>query len=163
MAALLAHLAQEDSHLPPGPEHIGSVTRVVHELTVRLARRHPLILGAVHHPGDVREEEANGVRYLRFGKGADTAVLGSLYRWRNRIGRWFGIEERPYAASRAYFHTYIRRVARRLAREDPDLVHLHNVSQFVPPLRDALPRARLERRALPLHRNCIPGTRSPCG
>ena len=143
MAARLAHLGQEDSHLPPGPEHIGSLTRVVHELTVRLARRYPLILGAVHHPGDAREEHANGVRYVRFRSGADTAVLASLFRWRNRIGRLCGVEEYPYPSSSAYFYTYIRRVARRLAREDPDLVHLHNVSQFVPPLRNTLPRARL--------------------
>src|SRR5207245_2139309 len=66
MVPRLAHLAQEDSHLPPGPEHIGSLTRVVHELTVRLARRYPVILGSVRYAGHRREERANGIRYLRF-------------------------------------------------------------------------------------------------
>ena len=94
MVPRLAHLAQEDSHLPPGPEHIGSLTRVVHELTVRLARRYPVILGSVRYAGHRREERANGIRYLRFPRGADTTIMASAFRWRNRILR------RPSAAAR---------------------------------------------------------------
>ena len=145
----LAHLAQEDSRLPARPGSLGSLTRVVHELTRRLARDHPVILLSTRHDDDPAEEQLDGIRHLRFAAGPDRALLESCFRWRTRLGRRVGLPERPFAGSALYYWSYIRRVAARLATEAPDLVHLHNVSQFVPPIRRALPRARIA-----LHMHC---------
>ncbi|HJQ84602.1 MAG TPA: glycosyltransferase family 4 protein [Candidatus Binatia bacterium] len=144
MPARLAHVAQEDSRLPATADTVGSLTRVVHELSVRIARRWPLVLySARHQPSDQAEEERDGIRHVRFSAGADRTFVAEWFRWRNRLGRRLGLPEAPYPGSRAYYWTYIRRVARHLAGVRPALVHLHNVSQFVPPLRRATPEARL--------------------
>jgi len=140
----LAHLAQEDSRLPATPGTLGSLTRVVHELTIRLGQRWPLVAYSTRHErSDPAEEERQGVRHVRVFPEPDRTLVAGAFRWRNRVGRRLGLPERPYPASRAYYWTFIRRVCRHLAHEGADLVHLHNVSQFVPPLRGAVPRARI--------------------
>ncbi len=144
MSHRLAHLAQEDSRLPARPETLGSLTRVVHELSVRLARRWPLVVYSARHDStDPPEESVEGVRHVRFSSELDRTLVAGVFRWRNRIGRRLGLGERPYPASHAYYWTYLRRVCRHLAQLAPDLVHFHNVSQFAPRLRAAAPRARL--------------------
>ena len=150
MRLRLAHLAQEDSRLPATSDTVGSLTRVVHELTLRLARRQPLVVYSVRHrASDPAVDERDGVRHVRLSPEPDRTLLAAWFRWRNRLGRRLGVAERPYAASPAYYWTYIRRVARRVAADSPDVVHLHNVSQFVPPLRRAVPDARIV-----LHMHC---------
>jgi glycosyltransferase involved in cell wall biosynthesis len=144
MVPHLAHLAQEDSRLPATPGTLGSVTRVVHELTLRLARRWPLIVYSTRQErSDAAEEARHGVRHVRFSPEPDRTLVAGAFRWRNRVGRRLGLPERPYPASPAYYWTYIRRVCRHLAQAGAGLVHFHNVSQFAPPLRAAAPRARL--------------------
>jgi glycosyltransferase involved in cell wall biosynthesis len=142
-AVRLAHVAQEGSRLPPEAATLGSLTRVVHELTRRLGTRRALTVVSTRSPGDAPAETCGGIRHLRFAPGPGHAALASYFRWRNRLGRRLGLHERPFPASRAYFHSYIRRIADALATDGVDLVHLHNVSQFVPPLRRALPTARI--------------------
>ena len=140
----LAHIAQEDSRLPATADTLGSLTRVVHELTVRLARRWPLVLYSTRHERSTpAEERRDGIHHVRFSPDPEPRLLAQYYRWRNRIGRRLGLPERRYPASRAYYWSYIRRVARHAAAERPDVIHLHNVTQFVPPLRRAVPRARI--------------------
>ena len=140
----LAHLAQEDSRLPATAGTLGSVTRVVHELTLRLARRWPLVVYSTRHErSDPAVEERQGLRHVRFFPEPDRTLVAGAFRWRNRLGRRLGLPERPYPASRAYYWTYVRRVCRHLAQEGADLVHFHNVSQFAPALRAAVPHARL--------------------
>src|SRR5207244_540426 len=140
----VALLAQEDSRLPATSDTLGSLTRVVHELSLRLARRYALtVYSARHETADPPEEERGTIRYVRFFPEPDSTLLPTWFRWRTRVGARLGVPERPYPASRAYYWTYIRRVARRVAADRPDLVHLHNVSQFVPPLRRAAPAPRL--------------------
>jgi glycosyltransferase involved in cell wall biosynthesis len=149
MGPRIVHLAQEDSRLPPGPESLGSLTRVVHELTTRLARRQPLTLVSTRGPGDAAEGQRDGIRDLRFAPGTDATVLKWCFAWRNRLARRLGQNDRHFAASPLYFRSWIRAIAARLQHEGADLVHLHNVSQFVPVLRAALPSARLV-----LHMHC---------
>src|SRR5207253_11160020 len=63
----LAHLAQEDSRLPATRDTVGSLTRVVHELTSRLARRWPVVVYSARHETTDRAEDAHGgIRYVRF-------------------------------------------------------------------------------------------------
>jgi len=140
----LAHIAQEDSRLPATSDTLGSLTRVVHELTIRLARRWPLVLYSTRHERSAAaDERRDGIRHVRFSPEPEPRLFMEYFRWRNRIGRRLGMAERRYPASRAYYWSYIRRVARHAAGERPDVIHLHNVTQFVPPLRRALPHARI--------------------
>jgi glycosyltransferase involved in cell wall biosynthesis len=143
MPCRLAHLAQEDSRLPPRQVSLGSLTRVVHELTVRLGRRWPTTVLSTRFPGDAAEERADGLRHLRFPRGADAVLLAGAYGLRNRIGRRLGLPDALFPASRLYHRRWVGRVARHLRGERYDLLHLHNVSQWIPPLRAALPSARL--------------------
>src|SRR5262245_15685907 len=140
----LAHIAQEDSRLPATADTLGSLTRVVHELTIRLARRWPLVLYSTRHERSAApDERRDGIRHVRFSPDPEPRLFMEYFRWRNRIGRRPGMADRRYPASRAYYWSYIRRVARHAAAERPDVIHLHNVTQFLPPLRRAVPRARL--------------------
>jgi glycosyltransferase involved in cell wall biosynthesis len=140
----LAHLAQEDSRLPATRETVGSLTRVVHELTSRLARRWPVVVySARHETADRAEEEQDGIRHVRFFPEPDRTLGAGWFRWRNRVARRLGVAEVPYPRSPAYYWTYIRRVARHVGATRPDVVHFHNVSQFTGPLRRAAPHAAL--------------------
>jgi len=129
--------------MPARPDSFGSLTRVVHELTSRIGRRHPLLVVSTRHPGDAEREVVDGIRHVRVPIGVDRDVLVPYFRWRNRIARRLGATERPYPGTRLYLSSYIRRIARELVAEAPDLVHLHNVTQFLGPLRAALPATRL--------------------
>jgi glycosyltransferase involved in cell wall biosynthesis len=123
---------------------LGSVTRVVHELIARLARRWPLVVYSARHDWtDPPDEVGQGIRHVRFSPELDRTFVAGVFRWRNRLGRRLGFGEQLYPASQAYYWTYLRRVCRHLAQLAPDLVHFHNVSQFAPRLRAAAPRARL--------------------
>ena len=50
---------------------------------------------------------------------------------------------KPFFASRWYYCQFIRRVIADLQKRPPDIVHIHNFSQFVPMIRRALPRCRI--------------------
>ncbi|HLY36968.1 MAG TPA: glycosyltransferase, partial [Candidatus Binatia bacterium] len=140
----LAHLAQEDSRLPATRETVGSLTRVVHELTSRLALRWPTVVySARHEKTDRAEEQLEGIRYVRFFPEPDRTLGAGWFRWRNRVARRLGVAEVPYPRSAAYYWTYIRRVARHVAVTHPEVIHFHNVSQFTGPLRRAAPHAAL--------------------
>jgi spore coat protein SA len=146
---LLAHIAQEDCRLPASPRSVGSLTRVVHELSLRIARRWPLLLVSTRFDGDPAEELVDGILHRRFAAGADQTAAATWFRWRNRLARRLGWREQAHAASTLYHRSWIGRIARHLDMVEPALVHLHNVSQFVPPLHRAVPDARLV-----LHMHC---------
>ena len=134
----LAHLAQEDSRLPATRDTVGSLTRVVHELTSRLAQRWPVVVySARHETADPGDEQRAGIRHVRFFPEPDRTLGAGWFRWRNRVARRLGVAEVPYPRSVAYYWTYIRRFARHVAVTRPDVVHFHNVSQFTGPLRRA--------------------------
>jgi glycosyltransferase involved in cell wall biosynthesis len=136
-------VAQEDGRLPARPGALGSVMRVVEEITRRVGRRAPLVVASTRHPGDAACERVDGVEHVRVAAGLDRDALAAWYRTRNRLARRLGARERHLVASPLYYAGWIRRVARALAAARPSLVHLHNVSQFLPPLRRAMPDAAL--------------------
>lgn len=68
------------------------------------------------------------------------------------IGRRLGFAgnpRRPYYLSPSYYAGYARQVARHLRREEADIVHLANFSQFAPLVRAVHPRAKIV-----LHMHC---------
>ena len=73
----LAHIAQEDSRLPATDDTLGSLTRVVHELTTRLARRGPLVLYSTRRESsDAADEQRDGIRHVRFSPEPDPTLFG---------------------------------------------------------------------------------------
>ena len=50
---------------------------------------------------------------------------------------------KPFFASRWYYCQFIRGIIADLQKSPPDIVHIHNFSQFVPMIRRALPRCRI--------------------
>ena len=61
----------------------------------------------------------------------------------------FGRIRRPLFASDLYFPGYIRQIGKHLAEWNPEIVHIHNFSQFVPIIRHNVPNARIV-----LHMHC---------
>src|SRR5438445_660765 len=87
MPTRVALLAQEDSRLPATSDTLGSLTRVVHELSLRLARRYAVtVYSARHETADPPEEERGTIRYVRFFPEPDRTLLPTWLRWRNRGG-----------------------------------------------------------------------------
>ena len=62
---------------------------------------------------------------------------------------FFRNAKRPLFASRLYYFRYALQVARDLKRENCDIVHLHNFSQFVPIIRTFNPKVKIV-----LHMHC---------
>jgi glycosyltransferase involved in cell wall biosynthesis len=116
----------------------GSVAIVTWELARRLASRHDVTLHAPLAEGQAYEERGPGnlrVRrtpraFRRFHKMMDfgTGLLGL---------------HPPYFATPMFFREYGRAVAGALAEEAPDIVHVQICSQFIPLIRQAVPRARI--------------------
>jgi glycosyltransferase involved in cell wall biosynthesis len=143
----VAFLAQENLAVPP-PVPGASVSRVVHELARRLAERHlDVTVASLPHPS-VGEGMHEGVRYLRVDNGRDPRVHAA-YQQVLRVVRRLDLPHRELQGIPFYAHDYARNGLLRLAEYDPDIVHLQNVSQFVPIARRLLPKSRIV-----LHMHC---------
>jgi len=143
----IAFLAQENLAVPP-PVPGASVSRVVHELAVRLAeRRFDVTVASLPHP-TVAEGMHEGVRYLRVGTGRDRRVHDAYHQFL-RIARRLDLPHRELQGTAFYARDYARNGLLRLAEYEPDVVHLQNVSQFVPLARRLLPDAQIV-----LHMHC---------
>lgn len=114
----------------------GSVTTVLWELATRIARRHEVVVFAPRLARQPVEETYGPLRIRR------VAAWRSLHKALD-LGTGMLGRRPPYFASRGYFREYGVAVARALARDPPDIVHLQNHSQFLPLFRRAAPRARL--------------------
>ena len=62
-----------------------------------------------------------------------TPLMGKLYR----------DIRRPFFASSLFFKDYTLQIARHLRRQQCDIIHIHNFSQFVPPIRAFNPHAKI--------------------
>jgi spore coat protein SA len=137
-------LAQENLPVPP-PSLGGSVSRVVYELARELAadsqRRYDVTVCSRDHP-EVPEGRHSGVRYLRVGVGRDVQRY-SLYMPALKVLRRLDLPHRDLQGMPFYAHGYASAGLLRLAELDPDVVHLQNVSQFLPLARRLVPRASL--------------------
>jgi spore coat protein SA len=143
----VAFLAQENLAVPP-PVPGSSVSRVVHELARRLSSQEiDVTVCSLPHP-DVPEGEYEGVHYLRVPSGLDHRSH-TAYKQALRVLRRFDLPHRELQGVPFYGHNYAKAGLLRLAEHDPDIVHLQNVSQYVPLARQLLPRARIV-----LHMHC---------
>ena len=101
---------------------------------------------------------------LIFGRGPERERTGNIeyypinHRWEGKLmSRWQAVKQRflpedsqhPVFASPFYYAPYIVRVAVALRAWKPDVIHIHNLSQFAPIVRAFNPSARIV-----LHMHC---------
>lgn len=126
------------ARIPSPPTKLfDAVSIVVHEHARRLARHHDVTVFLGQEKGTPRSERHEGVHYLRMPLLADRAIN------RLKVLDRFKRPDRPFRTTAAYYAPFAMRVARVLAKERYDVVHLHSVVNFLPRLRRALPEARL--------------------
>jgi glycosyltransferase involved in cell wall biosynthesis len=137
-------LAQENLPVPP-PVPGGSIARVVYHLAYELAAgydaRFDVAVCSLRHP-TLAEGELDGVRYLRVGAESDQR-RHAAYRQLIRVLRRLNLPHRELQGMRLYARGYASDGLHRLAELDPDIVHLQNVSQFVPLARRLVPGAKV--------------------
>jgi glycosyltransferase involved in cell wall biosynthesis len=143
-------LAPENLPVPP-PVPGGSIARIVyhlaHELAAREDGRFDVTVCSLHHP-NLPEGTHDGVRYLRVDRGSDErrhAAYGQLL----RVLRRLDLPHRELQGMPFYAYGYSSAGLRRLAEYDPEIVHIHNVSQFLPLAHRLVPRAKVV-----LHMSC---------
>jgi glycosyltransferase involved in cell wall biosynthesis len=116
----------------------GSVAIVMWELAKRMARQHDVVVFAPRNPGqDLEETSLSGPRIRR------TSLALRLFHKALDFGTGAFDLRTPYFASALFFREYGLMVARQLQREQPDIVHVQNCTQFLPMFHDAVPKARL--------------------
>ena len=126
-----------DAIAASGPQR-GSIASITWELASRLAQRHRVTVYAPLMPGQRPEESgADGVLVRRV-----PHVRRALHKAIDLATSLVGAHP-PYFASSAFFRGYAAAVARRLARDPPDVVHIQVNSQFIPIVRRAVPAARI--------------------
>jgi spore coat protein SA len=140
----IGFLAQENLPVPP-PALGGSVSRVVYHLARELATldhgRFEVAVCSRVNP-DVPEGMHERVRYLRVDADSDVRRHAAYTRV-VRVLRRLDLPYRELQGMPFYARGYASAGLDRLVEHDPDVVHLHNASQFVPIARRLLPRAKV--------------------
>jgi len=121
--------------LPPSE----SVAIGVREVARRLARRGLRVVVLARGGVDgVEARDEDGVEYR---------LVPAELDWRAmRLAtpmRWLATSRRPFFSTRFFHPAYYRAAVREVRALRPDIVHVHNFSQALPPLRRASPSSRL--------------------
>lgn len=139
-------LAQENIPVPP-PVTGGSVSRVVYELARQLPRDMDVTICSLRHP-TIAEGVHDGIRFVHVGDELDR-TRHRLAVEAIRILRRLDLPHRELQGWPGYARGYATAGLGRLAEQRPSIVHLQNVSQFLPLARRIVPDA-----ALALHMHC---------
>jgi len=113
----------------------GSVGIVTWELARRLARHHEVVIYAPLAPGQLIEEESEGVVIRRISR-----AYRQLHRTLELATGIVGARN-PYFTRSLHFFEYAQAVASSLRRDPPDCIHLQVASHFVERFRRAVPDA----------------------
>jgi glycosyltransferase involved in cell wall biosynthesis len=116
---------------------------IVDEIARRLARSHDVIEYSARVEGQQKVERVDGVEYRRVSIWLDTRLLHhekimrliDVAGWRNG--------PQPIIDSALWYRRFIGEVIADLARQNYDIVHIMNISQFVPIVRARLPKTRI--------------------
>lgn len=126
------------------PAESGSVAIWIYQVTQRLAQSCDVIVYGKKCQAGKSAEFSQGVQYRYVSNSLDgrlLRLLGLSSRVRPR--------NRPYFSSWLYYFAYIVKVALDLRKADCDIVHIQNLSQFVPIVRALNPRIKIV-----LHMHC---------
>ena len=122
---------------------------VMEEIARRLARSHDVIAYCARAGDQQKSEQFDGVEYRRVSTWLDRRLLhrGKMMRLMDLFG-WSGAAQ-PLIASALWYRHFIGEVVSDLSRQNCDIVHIMNISQFVPVVRARLPKTRIV-----LHMHC---------
>jgi glycosyltransferase involved in cell wall biosynthesis len=126
-----------------------SVDLIGDEIARRLARSHDVIVYCARGEGQPKVEKFDGVEYRRMSTWLDSRLLRH-----QRIMRLLDIvgsrnSRQPLINSTLWYRQFISEVIADRSLQDCDIVHIMNISQFVPIVRARLPKARIV-----LHMHC---------
>ncbi len=143
----VAFVSQPGDEIVPPVDGGNSLVNLTYQIARRLVQKAEIIIYAKQ--GRLQEQvqkDAEGVEYRR--------VSDTLDRWLKPVGTLEGVlglhdYRRPLFASRSYYSAYARQVAKDIRRQQCDVVHILNFSQFVPVIRAYNPNA-----GIVLHMEC---------
>jgi hypothetical protein len=113
-----------------------SVDLMIDEITRRLAGSHDVIVYCWRGEGQQKVEKFDGVEYRRMSNPLDRWFLSHP----NKIMRLINLvcwrkSPQPLFNSKLWYREYIGKVGADLSRQNCDIVHIMNLSQFVPIIR----------------------------
>ena len=122
---------------------------VMDEIARRLARSHDVVAYCALGKGQPQIEQFEGVQYRRMSTWLDRRLLHREKIWRliDSVNR--GRVSQPLFNSQLWYRHFIRQVIADALRQDYDIIHIMNISQFVPVIRSRLPNVRIV-----LHMHC---------
>lgn len=126
----------------PGPDP-GSIAIWTHQVARRLAHRHDVIVYAKVTRGQLRHERHDRLCFRRFSIRYDQKLLCLVKKLRRSE------TPTPAFAGPGFYPWYGLRVALDLRKQKCDIVHIHNLSQFLPVIKLLNPGARIV-----LHMHC---------
>jgi glycosyltransferase involved in cell wall biosynthesis len=120
-----------------------SVDLVTDELARRLAQSHEVIAYCARGAGQANVEQFDGIEYRRISTWLDRRLLN-----RRKFVRLIDVvggqkTPQPLISSSVWFRHFISKVISDLSRRQCDVVHIMNISQFVPVIRARLPNIRI--------------------
>jgi glycosyltransferase involved in cell wall biosynthesis len=125
-----------------------SISILTYQFARRLARSNEVIIYAKRDRSQQKVEcDDEGIRYRRMPVAAEDWLL-KPFKLLDRLSGFLN-SRYPFFASSLYYPGYALQVARDLRTQQPDIVHIHNFSQFVPLIRAFNPEAKFV-----LHMNC---------
>ncbi len=139
----IAFVSQPWNNAEP-PVESGSIAIWIYQVTRRLSRSCPVTVYARRCSAKRHVERHEAVDYRYVSIWSDRVMLRVL----RLLARFFH-PRRPYFCSWLYYFAYIVRVSLDLRRTGCDIVHVQNLSQFVPIIRAFNPTAKIV-----LHMHC---------
>lgn len=139
----IAHINQPWSVIRPPVALNGvcdSIGVVADELTRRLARSHEVIVYSRRGADQENVERCAGVEHRRIPNVSDR-IISRLMTKLDVLG--LRDPRRPFISSDLYNRHFIRLIVEDLAKQNCDIVHVHNFSQFAPVIRSRLPDIKI--------------------
>ena len=145
----IAFITQPLDEVYPTIGGYSSISIVSYQLALRLARAgHEVIIYAKRgHEQPTEEVDENGILYQRVPTKIEE-ILHRPLKFFDRLGI-FRANKRPFFASNLYYPGYALQIAHDLKQKRPDIIHIHNFSQYVPLIRKFNPNAKII-----LHMHC---------
>jgi glycosyltransferase involved in cell wall biosynthesis len=125
------------------PPRTGSIEIQIYEAARRLAKSHEVLVYARSRRGKPRTERDEGVQYRRFRILHGHRLIGPFE------DRVFRDRKRPFCASPLFYFSYAIQVARDLAEQKCDVIHVHNFHQIANLIKRFNPKSEVV-----LHMHC---------
>jgi glycosyltransferase involved in cell wall biosynthesis len=143
----IAFVTQHWDEVVP-PVEGGSIPILTYQIARRLTRCSEVVIYAKRGRSQQKVQcDDEGIHYRRMSVTAENWLL-KPFKLLDRLPG-FCNPKRPLFASSLYYLGYALQVAHDLRKQQPDIVHIHNFSQFVPIIRAFNPEAKIA-----LHMHC---------